>query len=144
MPTINSITFGSRPLILFIRIGQLLFPLFAFALMVGERSVLPWLIMLIALLLWEGFMFSMVFATLNQDGLPYQRWKLCQQVNWAEMTYGGSAPIGFVRIKLVRKPIWNRYLLLRNPVPQLEDQEYSLPGAVRFYEILQPPSGRTN
>ncbi len=131
-------------MILFVRTGQIVLGLCFIWFLYGEHNTLSWITVGIPLLVFEIFMLSVVFATLNEDGLAYQRWNAWKQVTWAEMSYGGVAPVGFIRVKLAGRSIWSRYLLLRAPDPPLQDQEAVLPGALRFCEVMEPPSGRTN
>ena len=136
------LTFNSRGTILFVRIGQMLLPLWMVLLLIGDHSVLTWIITLGGLVLWEALMYSMVFATLNDSGLRYRRWGKWQQMRWSEMEYGGPGLIGFTRVKLRGRPLLTRYLLLRNP--KQKDCEMHLSEINRFEAALQPPSGRTN
>ena len=140
----NVVTFGSRLTILFARISQCALALFFIAFMFDEHSIVSWVSIGFPFLIFQIYMSGMVLATLSEDGLSYRRWATWKQVRWAEMTYGGVAPFGFIRVRLVGLPLWRRYLLLRAPDPPLEDQEASLPGARRFCEVMEPPSGRTN
>jgi hypothetical protein len=111
-------------------------------LLIGEHSMLTWLVTLGGLALWEVFMFSMVLATLNQSGLCYRRWGKWRQVPWTEMEYGGTGVVGFTRVKLRNQSLLTRYLLLRNP--RQTDCEMHLSEFNRFLAVMQPPSGRTN
>ncbi|AFL89410.1 hypothetical protein Terro_3188 [Terriglobus roseus DSM 18391] len=140
----NQITFGSRPKILFVRISQCAVALCFIAVLFGGQSVASWFLMGIPLLLFETYMSGMVLARLSEDGLAYKRLGTWKEVRWTEFAYGGVSPVGTIRLKLPNQPIWRRYLLLLVPDPPLEDQEASLPGARRFCEIMEPPSGRTN
>jgi hypothetical protein len=137
-----SITLGSRPIVLATRIGQIVLPLFFVALSIGERNPLYWLSFVILVMVWEIFMSRMVFASVNEQGLVYLRWKKWKQVDWAEMEYGGLAPIGFIQIKLIGRPMWRRFLLVRNL--SNEDGGKSPVAVNLFTKVLQPPSGRTN
>jgi hypothetical protein len=136
--------FGSHPMIFFVRGTQCALALFFLVFMFDEHSISSWLGLSITLLVVETYMFGLVQAALNEEGLVYRRWKTWKQVQWAGMAYGGPAPMGFISVKLIGTPIWRRYLLLRAPHPPLEDQEASLPGASRFCEVIQPANGRTN
>ena len=78
----------------------MLLPLWMVLLLIGDHSVLTWIITLGGLVLWEALMYSMVFATLNDSGLRYRRWGKWQQMRWSEMEYGGPGLIGFTRVKL--------------------------------------------
>jgi hypothetical protein len=144
MMTSQTVTFGSRQTIFIVRVMQVLLPLFGFALMDGERNPLIWIGIIFAFTVWELFMFSMVFATLNEQGLAYLRWGKWKEATWAEISYGGPAMVGFIRIKLRGRSMLSRYLLLRNPTLPVDDGESFPSLAVRFREVLQPTSGRTN
>jgi len=100
-----------------------------------EHNPFVWIVVVSAFAVWESFMFSMVFASLNEHGLAYFRWGKWKEISWAEMGYGGAGPIGFISVKLRNRPIWCRYLLLRIPNPPLDDRGSSLPGATRFCEV---------
>jgi hypothetical protein len=118
-------------------------PLGFLVFMDGERNPLVWIVFVLALAIWELFMSCFVFGSLNEKGLANLRWRKWKQVSWVEMTYGGAAPNGFIRIKLSSKPVWSRYLLLRLPNRPL-DYQSPYPADRRFLEVLTPPSGRTN
>jgi hypothetical protein len=138
------VTFGSRRLITFIRVSQILsIAFFLWFPSVGE----PWAAKLFGLCIVAGVEYSLstiVYGTLTDDGLTYQWWLKPRHVAWAEIAYGGVAPTGFIRVRLRGRPIWSRYLLLRAPEPPLKDSEANLPGAIRFCDLMEPPSGRTN
>ena len=85
MMTSQTVTFGSRQTIFIVRVMQVLLPLFGFALMDGERNPLIWIGIIFAFTVWELFMFSMVFATLNEQGLAYLRWGKWKEATWAEI-----------------------------------------------------------
>jgi hypothetical protein len=132
-------------LIRFIRVGQIIFliPFVSVGRMAGE-PLLHYLSALCVLVIVEVGFSPIVFATLSEDGLQYQRWTKMTRVTWSEIKYGGVAPVGFLLVRLIGKPIWSRYLLLKAPDPPLRDDQANLPGATRFCEVMEPPSGRTN
>ncbi|SEC06333.1 hypothetical protein SAMN05443244_2550 [Terriglobus roseus] len=140
----KEVTFGSRPKILFVRISQCAVALCFIAVLFDGQSVASLVLMGVPLLFFETYMSGMVLARLSDDGLAYKRLGTWKELRWTEFAYGGVSPLGTIRVKLPSQPIWRRYLLLLVPNPPLEDQEAFLPGARRFCEIMEPPSGRTN
>ena len=140
----RQVTFGSKGLIMFIRVSQIL--TIAFFLWFPSTGIpmAARVYGLCILALVEYFTSAIVFGTLTDDGLTYQWWLKPRHLAWAEMTYGGAAPSGFIRVKLLGRPPWSRYLLLRAPDPPLKDSEANLPGAIRFCNLMEPSSGRTN
>jgi hypothetical protein len=138
------VQFGSRTGNRFLRILQGLFAPFALGLAGDPRSVSYWFY--VVLLVGFEFHFSQfVFATLNENGLVYQRWTKSIRVDWGSFEVPKQEWAFLTLIKLYGKPFWSRYLLLPNPSPSLHELALSSQAAERLEDLmLIHTSGRTN
>ena len=143
MSATNIVAFGSRPMIVYVRLSQCALAILVL-LFVFDESITSRIWELILLFALEAYMSGMVQGELNENGLAYRRWGAWKQVPWIELSSGGIGPVGFIRVKLKAAPIWRRYLLLRNPEPPLKDRKASSPEARRFCKVMERPSGRLN
>jgi hypothetical protein len=140
----EQIQFGYRTSNRLVRVFQVLFVPFFLGLAGDPHSPSFWLfgVLLIGFEFYGSFI---VFATLGEDGLIYERWRKPIRVDWDSFQIPKQRWAFFILIKLHEKPFWNRYLLLPSPRPSLHELALSSRAAKRLEDlVLAHRSGRTN
>jgi hypothetical protein len=140
----TQIQFGYRTANRLVRVFQVLFVPIVLGLAGDRHSSFFWLFAVL-LIGFEFYGSCIVFATLDENGLIYERWRKPIHVDWDSFQTPKQRWAFFILIKLYEKPFWNRYLLLSNPTPSLHELALSSRAAKRLEDlVLANRSGRTN
>jgi len=138
------VQFGSRTGNRFVRIFQGVFVLFAIGLASDSQSASSY-VFIVLLIGFEFYCSCIVFATLDEKGLIYQKWAKSTRVDWNSFQTPKQQWAFLILIRLSGKPFWSRYLLLPNPSPSLHELALSSGAAKRLEDlVLTDTSGRTN
>jgi hypothetical protein len=123
--------------ILYMRIGQVAFGLFAIFSLTDRANYPAGVFGVGILIAVEYFLYQVVHARLVDEGIEYRRRGKWILVRWEEIdTVTAKSYQSLIVVKLAGCPPWSRYLLLMRPTPSLSQIRQNNQSAEKFASLI--------